>query len=165
LGGRFIPTWTTIKKRNIIWQIEFYKDNKETDRSLGLERSADGYKKSLSLSSNFAGVGTSNFSLGLRLWICRAFQILAIRELVTGEVWNWSGLAFWEYKECKLLDGIHTILARRNAVFYSCAPSTAISMTVLPVALYTCEYSIVYLVSKSCALIEIISSFNRASLI
>jgi hypothetical protein len=56
------------------------------DRSFGLERSVDGYEKGLSLSSDFSGVRTSNFSLGLRLWICRAFQNLAIGKLVTGDV-------------------------------------------------------------------------------
>jgi hypothetical protein len=60
------------------------------------------------------------------LGICRAFQNLVIGEMVM-EMWkNWSessGLAFWEYKDWKLLGGIRTILTRPNAL----APSTALS--------------------------------------
>jgi hypothetical protein len=32
---------------------------------------------------------------------------------------DWSGLAFCEYKDWKLLEGIHPIPTRRNAIFYS----------------------------------------------
>jgi hypothetical protein len=41
------------------------------------------------------------------------------------ETWkHWSGLAFWEYKDWRRLDGMHTILPRPNALilFYVHCP-------------------------------------------
>jgi hypothetical protein len=40
---------------------------------------------------------------------------------------NVSGLAFCEYKDWKHLEGIRTILTRRNAITIAHSPSTALS--------------------------------------
>jgi hypothetical protein len=122
-------TWATVKKKKILRRIKCHWNNTETDGSQ-LERSVDGYEKGLSLSGDFAGVGTSNFSLDLRLWTFRAFQNLVIEEMVM-ETWkDWSGLAFWEYKDGKLwMEFIPLLPVVMLFCFHS--PSTALSMTVL----------------------------------
>ncbi|KAF8188700.1 hypothetical protein BJ912DRAFT_1042483 [Pholiota molesta] len=38
--------------------------------------------------------------------------------MVMGTWKNWSGLAFWEYKDGKVFEGICTVLPRPNATFY-----------------------------------------------
>ncbi|KAF8159000.1 hypothetical protein BJ912DRAFT_936318 [Pholiota molesta] len=40
---------------------------------------------------------------------------LVIGEMVMGTWKNWSGLAFWEYKDGKVFEGICTVLPRPNA--------------------------------------------------
>ncbi|KAF8186395.1 hypothetical protein BJ912DRAFT_927109 [Pholiota molesta] len=92
------------------WLLAILKQLEEITRWDYVEK-VQRYEEGASLSCDFAGVGIGNSIIG--------------EMVMETETWkDWSGLAFWEYKDWRRLDGMHTILTRPNApiLFYVYCP-------------------------------------------